>query len=804
MKIIQITIFCFLFLSFSFNARSQQPKEDEIVVIKGEKYVIHQVRTGETIYSLSRNFQVDSLTLVQKNPKISNGLKIGDVIQIPYRDNLKNRQQPVFQKGDPSYFDEHILSSRKETPYFIARKYGITVEELYAYNPGYSSLNKGDKLRIPRWEPKVAKVSEVSEEVIPENSHVETTKKEGFLVHTVLQGETLFSIAQKYGISDSEILFYNPEAKNLKAGSPIYLPVSNVDLPATSVVSKNTEVGNSFEHIIESGETLWGISRKYGVSEEQLKAINPGLEAGFPAGVVIKIPVKGVELQQASPVNEEAFVKHTVQKSETLYGIAAQYNLTIPDLKKYNPSLENRNLVDGETVLIPKNQKKNILAEETTPDEPLPVTDYYKVKLPKIIPEACRPINPAQVVNETFTVALFLPLFTQINDTINKQILLPEEEDSIDLNVLEPDTTIIQQAQTEDMFKGFYGNSENFLQFYEGVLLAVDSLTKTGMNIRLNVFDTEDNPLTIRKFLRDESFLQTDLIIGPVSQKVQKEVAPVAAKNRIPMVSPLMAQSDAMGSNPYIYQVNPDRSYIIQKTAEMVAEEYFNSNIIVLRTGNYEGTVDGRLVNLIQEKLNNSGALTRSNGGRFSIYNFKNEGSSGLTRVLSKEKENVILIPSSVEGELSVAISNINNLAGEYSITLIAPTRYQQQYKSIEIEKFHNLKMQFLSPFWTEYGDMETIRIIEKFRKNYFIEPNSFGMQGYDVAFYFLSALKNYGRSFEDCLPYLNVHLLQGNYYFDKVSAFGGYMNKGVSVISYERDYDVVRKRVVGLPGQSK
>jgi hypothetical protein len=46
--------------------------------------------------------------------------------------------------------------------------------------------------------------------------------------------------------------------------------------------------------------------------------------------------------------------------------------------------------------------------------------------------------------------------------------------------------------------------------------------------------------------------------------------------------------------------------------------------------------------------------------------------------------------------------------------------------------------------------------------------------------------------------------LLQGNYYFDKVSAFGGYMNKGVSVISYERDYDVVRKRVVGLPGQSK
>jgi hypothetical protein len=225
----------------------------------------------------------------------------------------------------------------------------------------------------------------------------------------------------------------------------------------------------------------------------------------------------------------------------------------------------------------------------------------------------------------------------------------------------------------------------------------------------------------------------------------------------------------------------------------MVVEEYFNSNIVILRTGNYEGTPEGRLVTLVREKLNNSGALNHSNGGRFSVYDFKSERSSGLPRVLSKGKENAIIIPSSDEGELSVAIQNLDNFSAEYSITLVAPSRYQQQYKSIDIEKFHNLKMQYISPYWTEYTDLATIRLIEKFRKNFYTEPNSFGMQGYDVAFYFLTALKNYGRNFEDCLPYLNVQLMQGNYYFDKVSAFGGYMNKGVSVISYEKDYDLVR-----------
>jgi LysM repeat protein len=546
MKIIQFGILLSLLLSFTFQSFSQQVKDDEIVLIKGEKYVLHQVRTGETIFSISRNYLVDSAELVQNNPNLTEGLKIGDILQIPYRENVQKKQQPVYQKGDPTGFDYHPISSRKETPYFIAKKYGITVEELYAYNPGYNTLKKGDQLRIPRWD---AKPAVATEETVPEKKPEVTPNYQGFLEHTVLPGETVYSISKKYHVTESEILFYNPDAKTLKSGTQIYLPAVKTEQPVLSV-NENQPVAYYFEHIIESGETLWGISRKYGVSEEELKSLNPSLASGFPLGRV-KIPVGTMQQKMATPVNEDAFIRHPVQKGETLYGIAAKYNLTIPDLKKFNPSLENRNLVNGETILIPRTPEPGFAGNTEEPNqEPVKIADdYYKIEHSKIIPEACKPLQTGWLANETFTVALFLPLYIEANDNINKQIIFTEPDTASP--VQGNSEILVEEVKPEDMFKGFHGNSENYLQFYEGVLLAVDSLKKSGMNIRLNVYDTEDNPQKVRKIMHDESFLQTDLIIGPVSPKEQKEVAPIASKNRIPMVSPLVSQSDDVRSNSY-------------------------------------------------------------------------------------------------------------------------------------------------------------------------------------------------------------------------------------------------------------
>ncbi len=799
MKFFQfLLLFSALFCATVYS-NAQDLKENEIVVIKGEKFVLHQVRAGETIYSISKKYKIERSELQKYNPKISDGLNIGEVLKVPYYSKPNG-----FQKGDPTRFEIYTVTLRRETPNSIANKFNITVDQLFAYNPKVRKFKRGNKIKIPVWEV----VKEPEPEDVEEEKPIAENEGET-ITHTVVSGETLYSISKKYGVSENEILSLNPETKNLKAGSQITLPVKTEVVPVMPDSVKTRSGGNYFEHIIESGETLWGTARKYNVTEEELKALNPVLQTGFQAGVVIKIPLKEkLENTQAKPVNDDAFVKHIVVRGETLYGLAAKYELTIPEIKKFNPVLKSRNLVAGETILIPQKITSEIVNVEATnaADSIQKIEDFYRVEEPPVVvPEACRHDEQGAFRDETFDVALFLPLYLNANDTLNREMVvidsMAELAEGVERNAEQNSVqdTAIEQVEQKERFKQFYRNSESFLEFYEGVLIAVDSMQNRGMNIRLHVFDTQRNVDSVRAFISPVEFLETDLIIGPVYERVQKEVAQIAAKNRIPMVSPLASQSMITKSNPQFFQAVPSREYVAAETAEMIAEEYFNSNFIVLKTSAYEGTPEGKLVNLIQEKLYNSGFLSSPQGVSFTVYDFKHEGPYGLRRIMSHNKENVIYIPSSKEGELSVAISNINNLADDYSITLIGTNRFPN-YHSIDVEQFHNLKLKYIVPNWIDYNKPETAEFIEKFRNNFATDPGKIGVQGFDVAYYFLNALNYYGKDFGTCLPYLKINLVQENFHFEKVSQFGGYMNEGVSEISYNRNYEVHRIRVKGQP----
>lgn len=805
MRFLQHVLVFFVLLLIAGTTGAQQLRENEIVVIQGNKFILHQVRTGETIYAISKKYNTDGSTLLKHNPEVADGLKIGQILKIPYSDGVELQNLPPSAKGDPSGFIHHTIESRTETPYFIAKEYGITVEEVYAYNPEIRRFKRGTVVRIPQWNdiPATGKTAEQAQGTKKESAKVSARDEDDELIsHKVQRGETLYSIAKKYNLTESEVLFFNPGARQLKAGDVLYLPGSKDQ--EQDVIAESEEKAPAtekyFNHTIASGETLWGLSQKYNVPVDKLKEVNPVLQVGVPAGVVIKIPVNEDDDIKAKPVNEDAFTSHRVKRGETLYSISSDYHLKIAELKKYNPALNQRNPVTGEVLLIPKRTDQQIADFMNRKDSALIQQEpgYYEVETPLVIPEACQPGTSRLFAADLYDIALFLPLFIQANDTLNKR---PRElmllADSIAMETESEVDTLLAEEELEDMFFGFYGNSANYLQFYEGVLLAVDSMQRAGMRIMLHVYDTHQNPDSARKHIYKKDFLQTDLIIGPVFPEVQHDIAQIAAKNRIPIISPLSSNAAEVQGNPYYYQVNPTREYIASQTADLIAEEYFDSNFIIFKMSDYAGTPDGKIVNQVQEKLFNSGFWGKPNGVSFTIYDFHKEGPFGFRRILSKSKENVIYIPSSDVGELSVAISNINNLADDYPVTLIGTSRFQQ-YESIDIEHFHNLKLEYIAPYWINYQNPNTVKFLEKFKKNFYTEPNSFGVQGYDVAFFFLNALYSYGREFNECLPYLQAELIQGNYQFEKVAPFGGYMNQGVSVISYTKKYDVVQERVIG------
>ncbi len=99
-------------------------------------------------------------------------------------------------------------------------------------------------------------------------------------------------------------------------------------------------------HVVEAQETVYSISRRNGVSEEDIYKLNPGSELGIRIGQELRIPIKkSVQQPQFPPSTKEGF--HVVQQGETLYSIAKRYGITVAILLQYNPDISAESLQPG-------------------------------------------------------------------------------------------------------------------------------------------------------------------------------------------------------------------------------------------------------------------------------------------------------------------------------------------------------------------------------------------------------------------------------------------------------------------------
>ncbi|WP_159520006.1 LysM peptidoglycan-binding domain-containing protein [Sunxiuqinia indica] len=799
MNIRFLTFILLLFISVQLNAQERRIQED------GKTYVIHVVVKGETIFSLSEAYAVDKKELLGANPDLIFGLKTGQELKIPVAETSLDKNLSPAQKEElPSFHTYRV--KRKDGLHFIANKYDVEVEDILKYNPDVEE--DGLQKRMILLIPDAADLKRIREAAKTEKRVAASKDTFRVKTHQVKGNETLYSISKKYGVSIASILNANPEAnKGLPIGMMLTIPEKEIRMTTETVPQSGF-----FTHLVESGETFWGLERKYHVTRDVLEKYNPALENGLLAGLRIKIPVsEKLPEFDVKPLNDGQFQKHHVLRGETLYSISNKYGVKISEIKKINPVLNYRGLMAGETILITDvvaqeplvTDKQDSLDKEVfieRSENKVAVSEQAVRIIPRSVPESCKP--DLMAAYEEYDVALLLPLYLPANDTVNRVPMTKEEmlldeafmsqvEDSDEL----PEDTF--KIRDEEII---YPRSENFVHFYEGVLLAVDSLQKAGMKIQLHVFDTNQEQAVVDSLVQLDVFRELDLIIGPVFPNLQQPVADFAYKNRIPMVSPLSSSGNFEDNNPYYFKVNPTKDYLVRETADFIGEEYFNKNLIVLEMGEYKHLPEATLVDLCREKFFSNGFLNADREVHFHEYNFNREGYWGLRRILSKDRENVFIIPSETEAQISVAISNVNSLSEDFPVTLVGMSNFQR-YHSIQPEYLHHTKLHLLSPYFVDYNSSFTNRFIEDFRSNFSAEPNQFSFQGYDIAFYFMSALFNYGKDFNECLGYHRVKLNQAEFYFDRVSRFGGYMNRGLFVLNYTKDFKVAIDGVAGVPG---
>lgn len=188
-----------------------------------------------------------------------------------------------------------------------------------------------------------ANLSAKNENLFVESTPSVNSTNDDVFIHTVLKGETVYSIASAYHITVKEIYRLNPKAeKGIKPGDKLK-------------IAKIKEVASYSNHLIEAKETLFSVSRMYNISVDDLKNANPGLnEATFSIGKTIRIP-KFATSSVSQTNNPVSTTEYKVKKGETLYSIGKANNVSVEALINANPNVKE-GLKDGMSLIIPRRQ----------------------------------------------------------------------------------------------------------------------------------------------------------------------------------------------------------------------------------------------------------------------------------------------------------------------------------------------------------------------------------------------------------------------------------------------------------------
>jgi len=573
-----------------------------------------------------------------------------------------------------------------------------------------------------------------------------------YYIHKVKKGETLYAIAKAYNVQVNDIVFENPDVfDGIKAGLELKIPI------------KEIYEGEYIKHLVMKGETIYSICRNYGITQNELKTINPLIkEKGLQAGTYIKIKKRKSSLNyhqfKTKTVNKTnndtgLFIYHTVKAKETLYSLSNQFNISINEILKNNPDISQNGLKKGQIIKIPKKQKTQ---EPLTLSVTRPSADSLHTKYDSLMYIIDTVFSKCQTTNYVYPEANIL-------------LVLPFQKNNFKV----PANYDFDNISNYKTFP--------FVEFYEGLLLALDTLRKQGININLKVADSNDS-LTIKNYL--DSGWQPNLYIGSTSTKVFNFIYRWRNKD-IVFIDPFKSKQKIY-SNRIFYtlpsletQINALKSFILSlDTVNLIIPFSTFAN-------------DRKIEDTIYNDIYNS-SIIENKDFLIKKINLKNGDVKEIENMLSVGRKNIILYLSTDEPEVNTFLSKLRLLTKDYNISVIGHPIWRNF--QLNYEYLHRLQTYLVSPNFLNYETDTIHQFIMKFKKYYKKMPSKFAYWGYDITWYFSKALCYFGTDFFRCLPSFHPTLFISSFYFEQ-NETGSFQNKGNFIIHYSDDF-----KQIGFP----
>ena len=456
--------------------------------------------------------------------------------------------------------------------YRISKKFNVLQADIYKANPGITeAIKAGQTLYIPVNKGNGSK------------SMQKSSSQKKVIEHKVLAKQTLYSISKMYGVEQSDIVGMNPEIQGntIKIGQTLKIPISNMTKgeeqervinqindtqlpPQSNTSNRNVKKKYVTYEVKNKKETLYSISKQFGVSINEIIEANPYAQDGIKKGDILQIPIDEKNIPKTSG-NE---LYHLVQPKETIYGICKQYNISKEDLFRRNPRLQTEGLKYGDTIFIASAGKT---LGNTTDDN-----------------------------TRTYKIAYLLPFS------------IGEKERNV--------------------------NIERFIDFYRGSLIAMEDIKTSGVSLEVYTFDTQLGTSKTQEIVKSKLPKDIDLIIGPAYPEQITQVASFAKKNNIVQVVPFTSHISNSDRYAQQYQFNPVPNDLDKIVAANIFNKFKDNNIYMVYFSNEENE---QSFYTLPEQLER---LMKSKSVRYVRLNINDISKDKIASIANNNKHNLIVI----------------------------------------------------------------------------------------------------------------------------------------------------------------
>ena len=555
-----------------------------------------------------------------------------------------------------------------------------------------------------------------------------------------------------------------------------------------------------FLHTIEKGQSLYSISSMYKVTTADIIRLNPGCEEKIYAGQTLKIPQTSIQQKT------ETF--HTIQAGETLYKLTTLYNISAKAICEANPGLSAENFRIGQVILIPLTEENS--SPLTSEQKPAPKSniqeevkprckEMHKVKRRETIFSVSRKygISEQELIaanpelkkgmkrGQLLCIPYPSPNITQTKAKTEEPITPPSNNELFEKNKEIPRQILTVKAALVLPFH----EDKRMVEYYEGFLMAIDSLKRTGTSIDLYVYDSgKEDGASLNRILSKPELKEMHVIFGPMHQQHIKPLANFAKKNDIRLVVPFSQKGEEVFNTPNIYQINTPQSYLYSEVYDHFLRQFPNAHVIFIESQNKDKSKTQFIAGM-KQALKEKGITMQTVSENSTKDEFK--------AALHTNKSNIFMPTSGNNVPLIKILPQLKLLVREVPEQKIHLFGYPewQTYTNDHLESFFELDTYFYSSFYTNTLFPAAVRFTNTYSKWYSKDlaskyPN-YAMLGFDTGFFFLKGLSRYGSELESNLSKMNLIPIQTGFLFERVNNWGGFINKKVFFIHFTKNFEL-------------